>query len=92
MISFILKDAMKIVGNHNVSFNEETIENLNKLENTNNILCIFKNKNFENCLDLELNEFYVYFANNIRYLLNDFSADLKKMMVHYIGMMIKKCL
>ena len=83
---------MKIVGNHNVSFDEETIEKLNKLENTNNILCIFKIKNFENCLDLELNEFYVYFANNIRYLLNDFSADLKKMMVHYIGMMIKKCL
>ena len=57
MISFILKDAMKIVGNHNVSFDEETTENLNNLENTNNILCIFKNKNFENCLDL--NSMYI---------------------------------
>ena len=56
---------MKIVENHNVSFDEETIENLNKLENTNNILSIFKNKNFENCLDLAINEFYVYFVNNI---------------------------
>ena len=66
MISFISKDAMKIVENHNVSFDEETTENLNNLENTNNILCIFKNKNFESCLDLALNEFYVYFVNYIR--------------------------
>ena len=78
MISFISKDTMKIVENHNASFEEETIENLNKLENTNNLLSIFKNKNFESCLDLVLNEFYVYFVNNIKYLLNDFPADLKK--------------
>lgn len=75
---FNIKDAMKIVENHNISFDEETIENLNKLENINKILIIFKNKNFESCLDLALNEFYVYFVNNIRYLLNDFPADLKK--------------
>ena len=48
---------MKIVENHYISFDEETTENLNNLENTNNILCIFKNKNFESCLDLALNEF-----------------------------------
>lgn len=62
---FNIKDAMKIVENHNVSFDKEATENLNKSENTNNILSIFKNKNFESCLDLALNEFYVYFVNNI---------------------------
>lgn len=68
---------MKIVKSQIISFDEETKENLNKLENIKNIFRIFNNKNFESCLDLGINEFYTYFNYNIRDLLNDFPADLK---------------
>lgn len=72
-----IKDALKIVESQVISFDEDTKENLNKLENIKNIFSIFKSKNFESCLDLAINEFYTYFIYNIRNLLNDFPADLR---------------
>ena len=73
-----IKDALECVKSKVIPLSEVNKEYLNKLENIQNIFKIFKNKNFESCLDLAINEFYRYFNYNIRDLLNDFPKDLKK--------------
>lgn len=49
-----------------------------KLINYKFIIKIFKNKNFDDCLDFAINEFYYYFNYNIRNLLKDNPPDSKK--------------
>lgn len=74
--NYNIKDAIKCIKSKTISFEEKTKNNLEKLENIKNIFKIFKHKNFENCLNLAINEFYIYFNHNIRELLNDFPKDL----------------
>ena len=72
-----IKDVLEY---HKLNFNfiDENREIMYKLKNIRNIIEIFKNKNFDNCLNLAIDEFYRYFNYNIRDLLNDFPPNLKK--------------
>ena len=73
-----IKDVLKY---HKLNLNiieDESKEIMYKLKYIRNIIEIFKNKNFDNCLNLAIDEFYRYFNYNIRNLLNDFTPNLKK--------------
>ena len=60
-----IKDVLEY---HKLNFNfiDENREIMYKLKNIRNIIEIFKNKNFDNCLNLAIDEFYRYFNYNIR--------------------------
>ena len=74
---FNIKDTLEYIKLKTFSYNY-TKENWRKLIIFNYIIKILKNKNFDDCLNLAIKEFYTYFNYNIRELLNDNPSDSKK--------------
>ena len=74
---FNIKDTLEYIKLKSFSDNY-TRENWRKLIIFNSIIKILKNKNFDDCLNLAIKEFYMYFNYNIRELLNNNPPDSKK--------------
>ena len=72
-----IKDTLEYIKSKSY-FDNYNKENWRKLIIFKYIIQIFKNKNFDDCLNLAINEFYSYFNYNIRDLLNNNPPDSKK--------------